>query len=55
MLNVSHLSFARGNKLVLKDINLSIENKIAYNISEFDDQLLIDEQNKKILLKNNKI
>ena len=26
MLNVSHLSFARGNKLVLKDINLSIHN-----------------------------
>ena len=26
MLNVSHLSFARGNKLVLKDINLSIGN-----------------------------
>mgnify|MGYP001204049527 FL=1 len=26
MLNVSHLSFARGNKLVLKDINLSVSN-----------------------------
>lgn len=26
MLNVSHLSFARGNKLVLKDINLSVTN-----------------------------
>ena len=26
MLNVSHLSFARGNKLVLKDINLSVHN-----------------------------
>lgn len=26
MLNVSHLSFARGNKLVLKNINLSIHN-----------------------------
>ena len=26
MLNVSHLSFARGNKLVLKDINLSLHN-----------------------------
>jgi len=26
MLNVSHLSFARGNKLILKDINLSIHN-----------------------------
>ena len=26
MLNLSHLSFARGNKLVLKDINLSVTN-----------------------------
>ncbi len=43
------------NSVLIPDINLSIEDGINSDISEFYDQLLIDKKNKKILIKNDKL
>jgi hypothetical protein len=53
-----HYSIAGLNKLKtvdIPDINLSLENKIVSDITEFYDQLFIDEKNKKIKIKNDKL
>ena len=49
----SFADLQKTNSVTIPDINLSIENSFETNISEFEDQIFIDEDKKKITLKNN--